>query len=111
MASGQDADPHNVHERLWQAVHSLVTGTGSLQERLDHARHNLIPLQPSEFPSEEMKRAFAQLEMDLDRAHAGEMEPNGPAEAVMALYSGIVARGGGWYGDDFFADHFGDSTE
>jgi hypothetical protein len=105
MTIDREADPRNTHERLWKAVGHLVSDDASLDKRLDRARLQLA-LQPKEFPTPSMERAFSKLQEDLNRVRSGEVDPATVAQDVLALYSGIVHRGAGFYDSEHFDEHF-----
>jgi hypothetical protein len=58
--------PHYALEKLLQAVDALVTGTGSIQERLRHAASiNLGPAHPEDIPYDDLRRIFAGIKDDV----------------------------------------------
>lgn len=52
------ADPHNVRERLWQAVNVLATSARPLQERLGDACMSLVFLGEEDFEDSEGRARF-----------------------------------------------------
>jgi hypothetical protein len=53
------------HEKLMDAIYSLATGAGRIQERLGHAAQSLIRLKPDDFPDEHLRRSFNGIVDDL----------------------------------------------
>ena len=53
-----------------EAVYSLATGTGSLQERLADAAIGLILLEPDDIPEGDLRRTFFGVMDDLTYAQA-----------------------------------------
>lgn len=52
-------------EKLSDAIYSLATGTGRIQERLEGAAEVLLRLKPDDFPDEELRRTFNGITDDL----------------------------------------------
>jgi hypothetical protein len=57
-------------EKLMQAIDSLATGTGRLQERLADAALFLIRLQPDDIPEGDLRRTFLGVMDELTFAQA-----------------------------------------
>jgi hypothetical protein len=57
-------------EKFYQAVDSLVTGTGSIQDRLESAAMVLTPLNPNEFLPKEMHDEFGEIHHLLTKTPA-----------------------------------------
>ena len=53
------------HEKLHDALYSLATGAGRVQERLGDAAYSLIRLKPDDFPDEGLRRSFNGIVDDL----------------------------------------------
>jgi hypothetical protein len=47
------------------AIYSLATGAGRIQERLGHAAYTLIRLKPDDFPDKDFQRSFKGIVDDL----------------------------------------------
>jgi hypothetical protein len=52
-------------EKLIQAVHTLATGAGRIQERLQAAAINLGPARPEDIPYDDLRRKFVGIKDDL----------------------------------------------
>jgi hypothetical protein len=63
-------------EKLTDAVYSLPTGTGRVQERLGHTALVLIRLGPDDFPERELRRTFIGIWDDLTFDEAAGDEGN-----------------------------------
>ena len=53
------------HEKLLDAIYSLATGAGRIQERLGHAAQSLIRLKPDDFPDKDLQWRFKGIVDDL----------------------------------------------
>ena len=57
-------------EKLFQAVDTLVTGSGRVHERLGTAAMKLLPARPGDIPYDDLRRAFVGVIDDLTYAKA-----------------------------------------
>lgn len=79
------------HEKLWQAVHVLATGSGDIQGRLASAAIYLIRLRPEEdFNSEEHQETFKGIVHDLTKVPA--LADEGRIQATAAKMSDEEGR-------------------
>jgi hypothetical protein len=89
-------------EKLMQAVDSLATGTGRLQERLADAALFLIRLRPEDIPEGDLRRTFLGVMDDLTYAQGEEgsiaaslkikddEDARAIAQRIVALFHAIV---------------------
>jgi hypothetical protein len=56
-------------EKFWQAVHSLATGAGAIQDRLAGAAQYLIRLQPDDLPAK-LRKEFEGMQHELTKEEA-----------------------------------------
>lgn len=61
MESTRAIDPGGVRERLWKAVGCLAASADPIQQRLEGAGLELVPLQPRNFRNDETRKEFSEI--------------------------------------------------